>query len=149
MVDAITSLHGRRLGLGPKGNLVGLGKEITRPAVDARITVGAEETNVRAIKVELLDASGNKIAERQFLRLYVLADASGNAFAATGGSTGIAVGADGALLALVAKKAFIAITEDDGDLDLTWTDTGSEAAYLAVELPNGRVVISAAMTNAE
>jgi hypothetical protein len=77
----------------------------------------------------------------------VLADANGDAFAATGGSTGIAVGTDGALLPIVAKKLFLAISEADGDIDLTWTDTGTEAAYLAVILPNGKMIVSAALTN--
>ena len=113
----------------------------------ATIVVGAEDTNVRAITVQLTDASGADIASRQAVQIAVLADANGDAFAATGGSTGIAIGTDGALLAVVAKKLFMAISEADGDIDLTWTDTGTEAAYLAVILPNGKMVISAALTN--
>jgi hypothetical protein len=77
----------------------------------------------------------------------VLADANGDAFVSTGGSTGIAIGTDGALLAIIAKKLFLAISEPDGDIDLTWTDTGTEAAYLAVILTSGKMVISSAMTN--
>ena len=77
----------------------------------------------------------------------VLLDANGDAFVTTGGSTGIAIGTDGALLPVVAKKLFWAISEADGDIDLTWTDTGTEAAYLAVRLPNGKMVISSALTN--
>lgn len=114
---------------------------------DASITVGAEDTNVRAITVQLKDGDGNDMAFRTPVQLWVLADANGDAFVTTGGSTGIAIGTDGALLALVAKKAFIAISEADGDIDLTWTDTGTEAAYLAVVLPTGRMVISSALTN--
>jgi hypothetical protein len=114
---------------------------------DASITVGAEVANVRAITIQLKDAQGNDLTVRQSVLIAVLADANGDAFVTTGGSTGIAIGTDGALLALVAKKLFLAISEDDGDIDLTWTDTGTEAAYLAVVLPNGKLIISAAMTN--
>jgi hypothetical protein len=57
-------------------------------------------------------------------------------------------GTDGALLAVVAKKYFLATSETDGDIDLTWTDTGTEVAYLGLRLPNGRVIISDALTNA-
>lgn len=114
----------------------------------ATITVGAENANVRAITIQLTDGQGNDIASRQMVRIVVLADANGDAFVTTGGSTGIAIGTDGALLALVAKKAFLVISEADGDIDLTWTDTGTEAAYLGVILPNGKMVISDAMTNA-
>lgn len=113
----------------------------------ATIVVGAESTNVRAITVQLTDAAGADIAVRQLVKIVVLFDASGDAFVATGGSTGIAIGTDGALLPLVAKKAFLAISEADGDIDLTWTDTGTEVAYLGVILPNGKMVISAALTN--
>jgi hypothetical protein len=114
----------------------------------ATITVGDESTNVRAITVQLVDGAGADIATRQAVLIAVLADANGDAFVATGGSTGIAVGTDGALLPIVAKKLFLAISEADGGIDLTWTDTGTEAAYLAVILPGGKFVVSAALTNA-
>lgn len=113
----------------------------------ATIVVGAEVTNVRAITIQLTDAQGADIASRQAVQIAVLADANGDAFVTTGGSTGIAIGTDGALLAIVAKKLFLAVSEADGDVDLTWTDTGTEAAYLAVILPSGKMVISAALTN--
>ena len=113
----------------------------------ATIVVGAEAANVRLITVQLTDADGADIAVRQAVVVAVLLDANGDAFVTTGGSTGIAIGTDGALLALVAKKLFLAISEADGDIDLSWTDIGTEAAYLAVILPNGKMVISAAMTN--
>ena len=147
-MGAFTSLHGRRMGLADTGNLVGNGLNVTQPCVDASITVGAENTNVRAITIQLKDANGKDIAYRETVMAYVFADANGDAFVATGGSTGIAIGTDGALLALVAKKAFILVSEADGDIDLTWTDTGTEAAYLALRLPGGRMVFSSALTNA-
>lgn len=124
------------------------GLQVTPECVDATITVGAEDTNVRAIAIQLKDANGNDVTSVQHVKIYVMANAAGTAYATTGGSTGIAIGTDGALLALVAKKVFVATSEADGDIDLTWTDTGSEAAYLHVELPNGKIVVSAALTNA-
>lgn len=146
--NALTSLHGRRLGLSPENNLVSNGISITPEAVDAEITVADEDTNVRDITIQLKDANGNDIQSRQVVELLVLADANGDAFVTTGGSTGIEIGTDGALVAVVAKKYFKAISEADGDIDLTWTDTGTEAAYLGVLLPSGRLVISDALTNA-
>ena len=74
-------------------------------------------------------------------------DAAQAAFVVTGGSTGIEIGTDGALLPVVAKKYFLATSETDGDIDLTWTDTGTEVAYLGLRLPNGRIIISDALTN--
>lgn len=114
----------------------------------ASITVGVEATNVRTIAIQLRDGLGADMARRSAVQIAVFADANGDAFVATGGSTGIAVGADGALLPIVAKKLFLAISEADGDIDLTWTDTGTEVAYLGVILPSGKIIASAALTNA-
>ena len=143
-----TSLHGRRLGIGLENQLVSNGIEITRPCVDASITVGAESTNVRAITIQLKDARGNDIDYVEEVDLVLFLSADRLAYVVTGGTTGIAIGTDGALQTILAKKVFRATSEADGDIDLTWTDTGTEAAYLGVRLPNGRWVMSDALTNA-
>lgn len=147
MANSLTSIKGRRFGIGPDDQLVSNGLDITRPCVDASITVGAESTDVRAITIQLKDAKGDDIdyVEEVGLSLFLTADRL--AYVVTGGSTGIAIGTDGALQTIVAKKVFTATSEADGDIDLTWTDTGSEAAFLGVKLPNGRYVMSDALTN--
>jgi hypothetical protein len=147
------SLFGRQLGLGAAGNLLAKGGdlEVTRPCVDASITVGAEGASVanqRAITIQLKDANGNDINHVEEVELVLFLTADRLAYVVTGGSTGIAIGTDGALQTIVAKKVFRATSEADGDIDLTWTDTGTEAAYLGVRLPNGRYVMSDALTNA-
>lgn len=149
MPHILTSLHGRKLGLGSAGQLIAGETEITRPCVDATVTVGDESTNVRAITIQLKDANGADIDYVETVEIIVFLNAARTAFVVTGGSTGIAIGTDGALLALVAKKVFLATSEADGDIDLTWTDTGTEAAFIGVRLPNGRIVMgSQALTNA-
>lgn len=139
-----------RLGLGATNNLVarrGAGYvNVSQPCVDAAITIGAESTNVRAITIQLLDAEGNDIDYVETFELLVFSSAAMTAFA-TGGSTGVAIGTDGALLALVAKKVFLCTSEADGDWDGTWTDTGTESVAIGVRLPNGRVVVSDAFAN--
>jgi len=147
-----TSIHGKRFGLGERGNLVGNQIAITQPCVDATITVSAEgatTANTRDIVVQLLDADGNDINYVETVELIMYLDAAQAAFVVTGGTTGLTIGAagDGAVLDVVAKKYFLAMSEADGDLDLDWLDTGTEAAYLGVRLPNGRVIISDALTN--
>lgn len=143
----VTSLHGHRLGLATEGNLVARGIDITPPCVDASITVGDESTNVRAITIQLKDANGDDIAYAENFELHVFTDATRTAYATTGGSTGVAVGTDGALLALVAKKIFKCTSEADGDWDGTWTDTATEQVALGVLLPTGRMVMSEAFAN--
>jgi hypothetical protein len=111
-------------------------------------TIGAEANNARAIGIQLKDADGQDTIGVKAVTMGVFADANGNAFATTGGSTGIAIGTDGALLALVAKKLFVLTSEADGDIDLTWTDTAAEAVYLGVFLPNGSIAMSPKIQNA-
>lgn len=147
-MSAFKSIVGRAFGLGVKGQLVANDIDITPKCVDATVTVGDEATNVRAITIQLKDAKGNDIDYAEEVDIILYADAAKAGYVATGGSTGIAIGTDGALLALVAKKRFVATSETDGDIDLTWTDTGTEAAYIGVRLPTGRIVMgSQALTN--
>lgn len=148
MPEPITTLHGRRMGIASTGNLVANGIEITSPVADATITVGAESSNARAITIQLKDANGVNIAYNARVEIGVYLDATPTDFVATGGSTGIGIGADGKLLAVVAKKRFVAISKNNGSIKLTWTDTGTEAAFLGVILPTGRIVMSTALTNA-
>ncbi|HTV69322.1 MAG TPA: hypothetical protein VMF90_12365 [Rhizobiaceae bacterium] len=115
---------------------------------DATITVGAENTNVRAITIQLKNGWGKNINFPAEVELVVLLDAAGADYVVTGGSTGIAIGASGKLQQIIAKKRFVARSTAAGLIALTWTDTGTEAAYLGVILPNGKQVISSALTNA-
>jgi hypothetical protein len=148
---SFVSIHGARLGLGAAGELAvrisGDVVPITSPAIDAIITVGAVNPNVRDISIQLKSVLGD-LDYVATVEIIVFANADGTAFATTGGSTGIAIGTDGALLAVVAKKLFLATCEADGHIDLTWTDTGSESVAIGVRLPGGRVVRSEAFANA-
>ncbi len=139
-----------RWGFGTQKQIVIQEIAITRPTVGATIVVGAEAANVREVSIDLTDADGTAITAIEGIELWVCLDATCTDFVATGGSTGIeedASPAAGQILALVAKKVFLGRTDATGQLNLTWTDTGTEAAFLGVRLPNGRLVISAAMTN--
>lgn len=141
-------LHGRALALGHTRELLSNGLNVTMPAVDATITVGAEVSNARAITIQLKDSTGKAITYVETVELVLFANAAKTAFASTGGSTGIAVTADGDILPIVAKKYWIGTTEANGAMSLSWTDTGTEAAFLGVRLPNGNIVMSTALTNA-
>jgi hypothetical protein len=124
-------------------------RDPNRICTDAVVTVGAENANVRAITIQLKDNQGRDIDYVETVEIILFTSTAMTAFVATGGSTGIAIGTDGALLAIVAKKYFLATSEADGDIDLTWTDTGTEAAVIGVRLPNGRIVLGdQALTNA-
>lgn len=145
---ALKSILGKRLGINAYGQLESNGIALTPKCADATITVGAENANVRAITIQLKDANGNDLDSVEEVDIALFLTADRLAYVVTGGSTGIAIGTDGALSTIVAKKVFRATCEADGDIDLTWTDTGTEAAYLGVKLPTGRWVMSSALTNA-
>jgi dihydrodipicolinate synthase/N-acetylneuraminate lyase len=142
------SIFGRKLGLGDKNQLISNGIEITRPAVDATITIGDEATDARAITIQLKDANGANIDYAEYFEIVMFSSSAMTDFVATGGSTGLAAGASGKLQAIVAKKLFRAISTTAGLWAGTYTDTGSDAGYLAVRLPNGRIVAGGAVTNA-
>lgn len=149
MTEGLTSIHGRRLSLGPKDQLVSNSIEISRPCVDATITVGAEGATVadqRDISITLKDAKGNAINYAEMVELIVFSSSAMTDFTATGGSTGIAAGASGKILALVAKKVFRAISTTAGVIEVIYTDIGTDAAYLGLRLPNGRIVAGGTLT---
>lgn len=143
----LVSIHGRRLGINGYGQLESRGIALTPKCTDCSITVGDENTNVRAITIQLKDANGNDLDTVEEVEIGMFLTADRLAYVVTGGSTGIAIGTDGALSTIVAKKRFLATCEADGDIDLTWTDTGTEAAFLGVKLPTGRWVMSSALAN--
>lgn len=149
----IRSILGRRFGLSKYGNLVaaasGSNIELSPKCAHAVITVGDETTNVRPITIQLKDANGDDVTVGEVVKIYMFTDATRIALATTGGSTGIAIGTDGSILrTITAKKQFEVISEADGDIDLTWTDTATESVVLGVQLPSGVWVMSAPFANA-
>lgn len=131
---------GSLLGISHAGNLLQNGKPLSMPCVDAIVTVDPTATSPRAITIQLLDSEGRDIDYVETVEIIAFGDAGKLSFSA-GGSTGLAIGTDGALLATVAKQHFIATSEADGDIDLTHTDSGTVALFVGVRLPNGRIVM--------
>lgn len=142
------SILGKRFGVDAYGRMVSNGIVVSPKCADASITVGAENTDVRAITIQLKDANGSDLDEAAIVKLFVFSDATMQALG-TGGSTGIAIGTDGTILTTVqAKKEFQIISEADGDIDLTWTDIGTESVVLGLLLPTGRMVLTSPFANA-
>lgn len=153
--DGTLQLHGREFGLAEAGNLVSRNIPLGSPAVDASVTVsaeGASTANVRDIVIQLKDREGNALDYVEEVEVALFLDAARVAYVVTGGSTGIEIDdtpAAGAIQALVAKKRWMGVTSATGALNLKWTDTGTEAAFIGVKLPSGRWVMgSQALTNA-
>jgi hypothetical protein len=116
-------------------------------ADSALITIGAEVANVRAVTVQLKDADGVNLTRAGIVRFIVFTTAAATALS-NGGTTGLAIGANGMIINTeIAKKVFLVKTDETGVWVGTYTDTGTDAAFLGVQLPDGRLTVSAAMTN--
>lgn len=147
------SIFGKLLGQGAYGQLAtrndGVNvRDLTDRIGNAVITVGAEAADVRAITIQLKDHYGNNIDFAGYFEIVMFSSAAMTDFMSGGGSTGLAAGASGKLQAVTAKLLFRAISTTAGLWTGTYTDTGTAAGYIAVRLPNGRVVGGALITNA-
>jgi hypothetical protein len=108
----------------------------------ATITLGDAAAGAQTAAVQLLDGNGDAIAHSAVVQL-LFSDAATGLDIATTGPDSVAAGTDGDVLAITAKKHYLAQSEADGDLDVAVSHAGSgEGFYLVVVLPNGRQVVS-------
>lgn len=114
--------------------------------VAAKFTIGAEDTNAINVAVQLRDReNGNELTERVALNWYLASNATGDAIssAPTGG---IAIGTDGLLIEWTNNISGLVVSEADGDIDVTITDTGTPTFYLVLVAPDGKLYPSGAIT---
>jgi hypothetical protein len=148
------SIHGKSLGINEYGSLSsnngGTPVLMGSRAASAVITVSAEAAttaNTRDISITLKDHNGETLDYAEQFEIVNFSSSAMTDWAGTGGSTGIAA-STGNLLALVAKKHFKAITTTAGVWTGTYLDTGTDAGYLGIILPNGTKIAGALLTNA-
>ena len=111
--------------------------------IDAKFTVGTEAADAINVAVQLVDRqNGNEVGQRVGLAWYLSADANGDAIAASAPSGGIAIGTDGLLLEWTNNLSGWVVCESDGDIDVTLTETGDGYFYLALVMPDGKVMTS-------
>ena len=115
-------------------------------AYDATITVGTEASNVINVTIQLKDYAGNDLAVANSIVAYLSSTATGLDRATTTVTTETAIGTDGSLGILLAKSMYLLISEADGDIDLNFTDTGTNSFYLVLVMPNGKLKVSAVIT---
>lgn len=114
--------------------------------IGAKFTIGTEAANAINVAVQLLDReNGNEIASRVGMAWYLAGDANGNTIASAP-SGGIAIGTDGLLLEWTANVSGWVVSEADGDIDVVITDTGTPTVYLVLIAPDGKLLISGAIT---
>lgn len=114
--------------------------------VAAAFTIGDETTNAIAVTVQLRDGNAASIATRRGVFAYLATDSTGDTIAPTAPSGGVAVGASGIVIPVVAGKAFQLISEANGQIALTITEVGAATWYFVLVMPDGRLVASGAIT---
>jgi hypothetical protein len=115
--------------------------------VGASFTIGEEDSGAITVNVQIEDASGAAQAAATALWCYLSDEADGVGVTATAPSGGVATGTDGTILAEVtADSLWLVETEADGDLDLVLTEAGAATWYLVLIMPDGRKVVSGAIT---
>jgi hypothetical protein len=113
----------------------------------ATFTVGAEAANVITVTVQLTGPEGLPIAQRVAVRAYLSGVATGADIVGTAPTGGVAIGANGKILAsMVTNKMLEVVTDAAGLVALALTDTGTPTFYLVVVLPDGTLAISGAIT---
>jgi hypothetical protein len=109
-------------------------------------TIGAENTNAINVAIQLTDRlNGGDLTERAAIQWYLSADTNGDAIA-TAPSGGIAIGTDGLLIEHSNNLAGVAISESDGDIDVTITESTAKSFYLILIMPDGKLYSSGAIT---
>ena len=112
----------------------------------APFVIGAEGGNVINVGIQLDEFDDTDLAVRGAIHAYLSDDVAGDSIAATAPDGGVAIGTDGVAIPLVAGKAFLLISEADGDIDLDITESGIDTWYLILVMPNGKLIASGAIT---
>ena len=115
---------------------------IEAPVEDLETSIGAEDSEVITVTCQVVDPGGDDIQERQHVRMILFTDDDYDTIDSA--MSNIAIAATTGMIVEV-NEAGVDIdflTDDDGTLVLTFTDsnTGSETGALGFILPNGKFV---------
>jgi hypothetical protein len=116
------------------------------PVGDVSFTIGTEASNAINLGMQFKDSNGQDIQERVACDFYLSDSATGDDISGTA-ATSLAIGTDGVLMTYVTGKAGKIVSEADGDVDIAiGYTTGAKTWYGVVVLPDGRLVVSSAIT---
>lgn len=110
-------------------------------------TVGAEAANVIKVTAKLKTVRNKAITERRAVRVWLTQSATTLAIAGTAPSGTVVIAAKGSVLATVTAKLFFhIITDAAGEFDLNITEVGAATWYVVVQLDDGTLLVSPAVT---
>lgn len=115
---------------------------IESPVEDLEVTIGAETSEVITVSCQVVDPGGDEIEERQLVRMILFTDDDYDTIDSA--MTSVAIAATTGMIVEV-NEAGVDIdflTDENGALVLTFTDsgTGAETCALGFILPNGKFV---------
>ena len=105
----------------------------------AVVTVGAEGTNAINVAIQLRDSNNRDLQAAGAIHAYLADDEGGGVIAASAPDGGWAIGTDGLLIPIVANKAALLVSEADGDIDVTITESTGKTFYLILVFPDGGI----------
>ena len=111
----------------------------------ASFTIGSETSDAINVGIQL-KVGANDLDQRGAVLCYLSDNANGDTIISGAPSGGVAIGSDGLAIPLVTNKAFLLVSEADGDIDITITDTSARTIYVVLVMPSGELVVSAAVT---
>ena len=109
-------------------------------AYDATITLVSSDPAV--VTIQLKDFAGNDLKEAASVMAWISSTATGIDPAAVSSELALTSSGDGAVLIHLTHYLYQLISEADGDIAVTITDTGTTAQYLTLLMPNGKLVVS-------
>jgi hypothetical protein len=116
------------------------------PLGDPEFTIAAEDGDVINVAIQLTDLLGNDLESAAAIGAYLSDDADGSTLTATAPDGGVAVGAAGLAIPLIADKRFDLVTDATGAIDLDIEEAAAGTWYLVLVMPNGSLVVSGAIT---
>ena len=121
-------------------------REIRTERVLVERSEGAEVPDDINVAAQLQDGLGNDLAAGAVLPFYLADDAAGLTPSTTAPDGGIVIGTDGALIESVANLSGLVVSEEDGDIDIDMTESGTATWYLVIVLPSSKKAVSPAIT---
>jgi len=114
-------------------------------AYDASFTIGDEDSNVIAVKIQLKDWAGNDLKVPASVIAYLSNVSTGLTPHPISGEITLTSGGDGDVIVLLTLNCWLLISEADGDIDIDVNETGTDDLYLVLVMPNGKLIVSDAL----
>ena len=111
----------------------------------ADFTIDDQSGETRLVTIQLKDYAGNNLSVPASIICYMASNATGLTPAALGDAE-LLQATYGKLSILLTKLIFHLVSTATGKIDVTVTENGTDTYYLVLVMPNGKLVVSDALT---